>query len=170
MENKNLTFSFHSTVKLFMVIGFLFSGILVYSQNYDSASGATQLEKEGMSPAELVEGLMQEGIITVISTVNSDGTPNAAVFGMRSVNENVLMTNIADTKTTKINLMERKSAIMILVLPEKNEQGHEGAKVVLKYIEDEEKIESLKKNLENVRESATFFEVVKIMAYHYAKA
>ena len=119
-----------------------------------------------MTKSELSWGLKQSGRIVILSTVNSGGTPNAAVFGPRVNDENKILVNISNTKTTKINLMEKKYAVMILVLTEKNKKGLDGTKIVLKYIENEEKLIELKQKVENVNESSTLLEIVKIMPYH----
>ncbi len=139
-----------------------------FAQNYDAVSGATQ--KEGginMSFEQFSKALKLENK-TVFSTVNADGTPNVAVYiHVESLGDNIIVAgSMADTKTTKINILERKKAVMLLMLPEKTEDGFDGAKVVLKLIEDKEKIARLRLKMENSTEKTTFFKVEKFLNYH----
>lgn len=143
-------------------------GSSVGAQNYDSVSGATQkVNGKNMNLEQFKKALGMKRTL-VISTVNADGTPNAAAFAsFTNVGENVFAVNsIADTKTTKINLKERKIAMLLLILSEKTEEGFDGAKVVLKYIEDKDKISDLRLKLEKKTENTTFFTVGKFLSYH----
>lgn len=153
-------------VKVLLIAAlFVFAGLNTQAQNYDAVSGATQSDAPVMTKAELVKALQTKGKLTLLSTVNADGTPNAAVYGVRSINENIVMCNASDKKTTKINLKKSKYAIMTLILKEKTTEGKGGAKVVLKYIDNKEKIKKLKEKLEKSSDATTFFKIEKIMAY-----
>lgn len=139
-----------------------------FAQNYDSVSGATQKEDgKKMNLEQFVKALELKNTC-VFSTVNADGTPNAAVFShIQSRGENILAVgSIADTKTSKINLKKNKIAIMLMVLPEKTIDGFDGAKVVLKYIEDIDKITKLRSKMEESSERTTFFTVEEFLIYH----
>jgi len=138
------------------------------AQNYDSVSGATQkVDGEKMNLEQFRKALDTNRTL-VFSTVNADGTPNAAVFAsFINVGDNVFAVNsIADTKTTKINLKERKTAILIMVLAENTKEGFEGAKVVLKYVEDKDKISDYRSRLKKSTENTTFFTVEDFLIYH----
>lgn len=155
-----------------IVFAFVFVYILAtlasYAQNYDSVSGATQKpDGKNMSFEQFAKALKLENK-TVFSTVNADGTPNVAVYiHVESLGDNIIAVgSMSDSKTTKINIKERKQAIMLLILPENTEDGFDGAKVVLKYIEDEKKIAELRSKMENSTERTTFFTVEKFLNYH----
>ena len=137
------------------------------AQNYDNATGATQLDKPDLTKEQLARILKAEKKVCIYSTVNSDNTPNAGAFGAYVVDDNyIYIRSLNDAKTTKINLKERHYAVLIVALFEKNEEGFDGAKVILKYINNDDKIEELKAKLEKSSETTTFFEIVKIMPYH----
>lgn len=145
----------------------LCSGTL-FAQNYDTVSGATQ-KADGKS-MNLDQFKKAVGIKTkklVFSTVNADGTPNAAVYGsFVNIKDNVFAVNsMADSKTTKINVIRTKQALLILCLDEKTEEGFDGAKVVLKYVSDSEKIKGYRAKMEKSSEKTTFFTVDKFLIY-----
>ena len=152
---------------ILLAVVFISAGAM--AQSYDSVSGATQKEDaKNMNMEHFKKALQQKDKKLVFSTVNEDGTPNAAVYGsFGNIEANIFAVNsMADSKTTKINVKRDKKAIMLLVLPEKNEDGFDGAKVVLKYIDDEEKIKALRSKMEKSSERTTFFSVEKFLLYH----
>ena len=140
----------------------------VVAQNYDSVSGATQKEDGKKMNLEQFKKALEMKKNLVFSTVNADGTPNAAVYAsFINIEENVFaVISMADTKTTKINLRERGKAILLLVLDEKTEDDFDGAKVVLNYIDDKEKIHGYLAKMEKSSEKTTFFSVEKFLIYH----
>jgi len=149
----------------FIVIVFSISGI--NAQNYDSVSGATQkADGKNMTFEQFSDALKLENK-TMFSTVNADGTPNVAVYiHVEGLGNNIIAAgSMADIKTTKMNILERKQAVMLLILPEKTADGFDGAKVVLKYIDDEEKIAGLRSKMETSTEKTTFFTVEKFLNY-----
>ena len=155
-------------LKLLLIACFVFIGGAISAQNYDSVSGATQKADGKNINLEQFKKALDMKRTLVLSTVNADGTPNAAAFAtFINVGENVFAVNsIADTKTTKINLKERKLAMLIMILQEKTEDGFDGAKVVLKYVEDKDKIAKLRSKLEKSSENTTFLSVEKFLNYH----
>lgn len=155
--------------KLFLTFTFLafFAGVSI-AQSYDSVSGATQKEDgKSMNLEQFKKALGMEKKL-VFSTVNEDGTPNAAVYGsFNHIEGNIFAVNsMADAKTTKINVKRTKEAILLLVLNGKTEDDFDGAKVVLKYIESADKIAKLRAKLEKSSERTTFFSVEKFLIYH----
>ncbi|MBT3382339.1 MAG: hypothetical protein HN778_18090 [Prolixibacteraceae bacterium] len=150
-----------------VIAAFILAGGNLNAQNYDSVSGATQkADGKNMTFEQFSEALKLESK-TVFSTVNADGTPNVAVYiHVESLGDNIIAAgSMADTKTTKINILERKQAVMLLILPDKTEDGFDGAKVVLKYIDDKEKIADLRSKMEESTEKTTFFTVEKFLNY-----
>lgn len=155
-------------LRLFLIACFVFIGGAISAQNYDSVSGATQkADGKNMNLEQFKKALDMKRTL-VLSTVNEDGTPNAAAYAtVTNIEGNVFAVNsIADTKTTKINLKERKLAIMIMILQEKTADGFDGAKVVLKYVEDKDKIAKLRSKMEKSSENTTFLSVEKFLSYH----
>ena len=153
-------------IVFFIVIVFSLSSL--NAQNYDSVSGATQkADGKNMTFEQFSEALKLENK-TLFSTVNADGTPNVAVYiHVEGLGDNIIAAgSMADTKTTKINILERKQAVMLLILPEKTEDGFDGAKVILKYIEDKDKIAELRSKMKNSTEKTTFFTVENFLNYH----
>lgn len=152
---------------LFLALILLIAGA-ASAQNYDSVSGATQkVDGEKMNLEQFKKALDTNRTL-VFSTVNADGTPNAAVYAsFTNVGENVFAVNsMADSKTTKINLKERKIAILIMVLAEKTSDGFEGAKVVLEYVDNAGKIADYRSRMEKSSENTTFFTVEDFLIYH----
>lgn len=155
-------------LKLLLIACFVFIGGIISAQNYDSISGATQkADGKNMNLEQFKKALDMKRTL-VLSTVNADGTPNAAAFAtFINIVENVFAVNsIAGTKTTKINLKERKLAMLLLILQEKTEDGFDGAKVVLKYVEDKDQIAKLRSKMEKSSENTTFLSVEKFLSYH----
>lgn len=152
---------------LILTILTLFCGTAM-AQNYDAVSGATQkADGKNMSLDQFKSALGDKSKKLTLSTVNADGTPNSAAYGsFVNIEDNVFAVNsIADTKTTKINVMRTKLAMLLLVLNEKNEDGFDGAKVVLKYVDDAEKTANYRSKMEKSSEKTTFFTVEKFLSY-----
>lgn len=140
----------------------------VFAQSYDTVSGATQkADGKSMNLDQFKKALEITGRKLIFSTVNADGTPNAAAFAsFQNIEDNVFaVTSMDDSKTTKINVKRTKQAILIMVLNEKNEDGFDGAKVVLKYVGDSEKVSKYRSQMEKSSEKTTFFTVEKFLAY-----
>ncbi|MDX1284791.1 MAG: hypothetical protein R3182_07265, partial [Draconibacterium sp.] len=65
---------------ILLAVVFISAGAL--AQSYDSVSGATQKEDaKNMNMEHFKKALQQKDKKLVFSTVNEDGTPNAAVYG-----------------------------------------------------------------------------------------
>ena len=93
-------------ITLTLLIGALLSIGTIQAQNYDSVSGATQkADGKTMNLEQFTKALDMKKSL-VFSTVNEDGTPNAAVYGsFIPVDGKVFAVNsMADAKTTKINV------------------------------------------------------------------
>ncbi len=146
----------------------LISSSTVVAQNYDTFSGATQKEDaKNMNLDQFKKALEIKSKKLLLSTVNADGSPNAAAYGsFVNIEGNVFAVNsMADSKTTKINVKRTKQAILLLVFNEKTENGFDGAKVVLKYIDDADKITKYRSKLEKSSEKTTFFSVENFLSY-----
>lgn len=156
-------------ISLLLLALFLLAGGISSAQNYDTVSGATQkADGKMMNLEQFTKALQIKKKKLVFSTVNGDGTPNAAVYGsFMPVEENVFAVNsMADTKTTKANVMRDNLAILLLVLDEKTDDGFDGAKVVLNCVSDSDKIAKYRLKLEKSSERTTFFTVEKFLVYH----
>ena len=155
-------------LKLLIVVLFVCIAGVLSAQNYDTVSGATQKADGKKMNLEQFKKALETNRTLIFSTVNADGTPNAAAFAtFANIEGNVFAVNsMADEKTTKINVKERKLAMLIMVLPEKTEDGFDGAKVVLKYIGDKGKIAKYRSKMEKSTEKTTFFSVEDFLIYH----
>lgn len=156
-------------ITLIIFAFFMFQGGTLFAQNYDSVSGATQKEDgKSMNLEQFKKALELKTKSLIFSTVNADGTPNAAVYGsFANIEGNVFAVNsMGDSKTTKINVNRNKLAILILVLAEKTEDGFDGAKVVLKPVSNPAKITAYRSEMEKSSEKTTFFTVEKFLIYH----
>lgn len=131
-----------------------------------SASTTQFYEDSAISGEELLDAIRNmEGSIT-LATTNEDGSPNLAVIIPGVADENTLMFGIAPNQT-KINIEERKLAVMSVYIynPEAVEKTDRniGAKLVLKLVEDEEKITKLTKDTDTPEGAMTFMEIVKVL-------
>lgn len=155
-------------IALILVAFFALNFGTVFAQNYDSVSGATQkADGTNMNMEQFKSALNDKSKKLIISTVNDDGTPNSAVYGsFVHIEDNVFAVNsMAKTKTTKINVMRTKLALLILALNEKNKDGFDGAKVVLKYVDDPAKISKYRAKMLKSSDKTTFFMVEKFLSY-----
>lgn len=155
-------------ITLILIAFFTLNCGAAFAQNYDTVSGATQkADGKNMNLDQFKSALDIKSKKLILSTVNEDGTPNAAVYGsFVNIEDNVFAVNsIADSKTTKINVMRTKLALLILVLDEKNKEGFDGAKVVLKYVNDPNKILKYRAKMLKSSDKTTFFTVEKFLSY-----
>lgn len=155
-------------IKLILLAVFVITSGALSAQNYDTVSGATQKEDgKSMNLSQFRKALEGKDKSMVFSTVNKDGTPNAGVYGsFVNIEENVFAVNsMADTKTTKMNVVRTGKAILILILGEKTADGFHGAKVVLNHVSDAAKIAKYRSKMEKSSEKTTFFTVEKFLIY-----
>jgi hypothetical protein len=155
-------------LKLFVVVLFVCITGALSAQSYDSVSGATQKADGKKMNLEQFKKALGMNRTLVFSTVNADGTPNAAAYAsFTNIEGNVFAVNsMADEKTTKINAKERKLVMLIMILTEKTDDGFDGAKVVLKHIGDKDKIAKYRSKMEKSTEKTTFFTVEDFLIYH----
>ena len=136
-----------------------------------NASAGIFYEKSSWDEAKVKEVLannVSTAAAVVLSTTNEDGTPNAATIVPGMVNDNTLVFNIASEGNTKINLVEREIAVLTIFNHNAGEEDkfvrNQGARVVLKTVTDEAKIEALVKEagLED-GSTAVFTEMVEFL-------
>ena len=116
------------------------------------ASEGIFYEKSSWDEAKVKEVLannVSTAAAVVLSTTNEDGTPNAATIVPGMVNDNTLVFNIASEGNTKLNLVEREIAVLTIFNHNAGEEDkfvrNQGARVILKTVTDEDKIEALVK-------------------------
>ena len=135
------------------------------------ASEGIFYEKSSWDEAKVKEVLannVSTAAAVVLSTTNEDGTPNAATIVPGMVNDNTLVFNIASEGNTKLNLVEREIAVLTIFNHNAGEEDkfvrNQGARVVLKTVTDEAKIEALVKEagLED-GSTAVFTEMVEFL-------
>lgn len=143
------------------------SGV-VFAQNYDTVSGATQkADGKTMNLEQFQKALQVKGKKLIFSTVNEDGTPNSAVYGsFNQIEDKVFAVNsMSDSKTTKLNVKRTGMAMLLLILDEKTEDDFYGAKVVLKHVNDADAILKYRSKMEKSSDKTTFFSVDKFLIY-----
>ena len=117
---------------------------------------------------EVLKNNVSKAAAVVVSTTNEDGTPNAATIVPGLVNDNTLVFNIATEGNTKKNMVERGIAVLTMFdhNPEAEDKAlrNQGARVVLKTVTDEDKINELVKEA-GLKDASTavFMEMVKIL-------
>ncbi|MCR1950568.1 MULTISPECIES: pyridoxamine 5'-phosphate oxidase family protein [unclassified Clostridium] len=117
---------------------------------------------------EVLKNNVSKAAAVVVSTTNEDGTPNAATIVPGLVNDNTLLFNIATEGNTKKNMLERQIAVLSLFAhnPEAEDKAlrNQGARVILKTITDEDKINELVKEAQlKDASTAVFMEIVEIL-------
>ncbi len=114
-----------------------------------SASTTYYYEESSITGDELnkaLENPSEYGAV-VLSTVNEDGSPNAATIVPSLIEENTLMAYIAEENSTRINLDREGMAVMTLfkhdATAEEKMERNQGARIVLSIISDEDRINEL---------------------------
>lgn len=117
---------------------------------------------------EILKNNASKAAAVVVSTTNEDGTPNAATIIPGLVNDNTLVFNIATEGNTKKNMLERQIAVLTLFAhnPEAEDKAlrNQGARVLLKTVTDENKINELVKEAQlKDASTAVFMEIVEVL-------
>lgn len=146
----------------------------VTTANVDTISQASTgifYEKSSWDESKVKDVLknnVSNAAAVVVSTTNEDGTPNAATIVPGLVNDNTLVFNIASEGNTKKNMLERGVAVLTIFNHNVGEADkfvrNQGARVVLKTVTDEDKINDLVKEA-GLKDSSTavFMEMVKVL-------
>ena len=124
------------------------SGVVIENASVDSISKASTkafYEESSLKGQELIDAINARSGSFTFATTNEDGSPNLAVFGFGMIDENYAMAGISENQTLQ-NLKRNK-----------------GARLVIKMIEDKNKIEELMTKTEGKsNENTTFFEIVEV--------
>lgn len=141
---------------------------IVKTAKVDSISAASKTyfyEKSALKDNALLEAIKQRKGASTVATTNVDGSPNLAVVVPGLADDNTLMFEMAENQT-KVNVQDRKIAVLSVYIynptaAEKTERNV-GAKVVLKLVEDKDKIKQLTEKTK-AKEGTIFMEMVKTM-------
>ena len=105
--------------------------------------------------------------MSVVSTVNADGTPNIAIFTPGAAGDDShIVFGLADN-ATKANLLRDKVAKMVFDIPntaaETKEERHQGAVVKLELEEDQTVLDELKKGNEYITDASLVCKIVELL-------
>lgn len=121
----------------------------------------TNLDKQG-----LLDAIAAYSGVSVVATVNADGTPNNAIFTPGAINGYIVF-GLADN-ATKSNLLRDKQAVLVFDSPntaaETKEGRHTGAVAELKLVEDSKVLEDLKAASEYVTDASLVCEITEVRA------
>lgn len=122
----------------------------------------TNLDKQG-----LLDAIAAYSGVSVVATVNPDGSPNNAIFVPGAV-DGYLVFGLAEN-ATKANLLRDKQAVLVFDIPntaaETKEGRHTGAVAELKLVEDQKIIDDLKAaNSDRVNDTSVICEITEVRA------
>ena len=120
-----------------------------------------------MSQQELLDAIAAYSGVSVVSTVNADGTPNIAIFTPGAAGDDShIVFGFADN-ATKTNLLRDKVAKMVFDIPntaaETKEERHQGAVVKLELEEDQDVLADLMANNDRITENSVVCRIVEVL-------
>lgn len=145
------------------------TGVVIENASVDSISKASTkafYEESSLKGQELVDAVNARTGTFTYATTNEDGSPNLAIFGFGMIDENYAMAGISQNQTLE-NLKRNKIAVVSFYQYDANAtdklERNKGARLVVRVIEDQAKIDELKSKTEGKsNENTTFFEIVEI--------
>lgn len=144
------------------------SGAVVAStDSISKASTVYYYESSSWDEAKVIDAIknkVSDFAAVVVSTVNEDGSPNAATIVPGIDQENYLMFDFGTEGSTFNNMKERE--IAVLTLFEHNAEAevkNQGARVALKVVTDEAKIKELAERNKLDAKTTIFTEIVKVI-------
>ena len=145
------------------------TGVVIENASVDSISKASTkyfYEQSSLNGQELVDAINSRKGTFTYATTNEDGSPNLAIFGFGMIDEKYAMAGITENQTLQ-NLKRNKIGVVSFYqynaeATDKFERN-KGARLVIKVVEDQAKIDELKAKSEGKSgDTSTFFEVVEI--------
>ena len=120
-----------------------------------------------MSQQELLDAIAAYSGVSVVSTVNADGTPNIAIFTPGAAGDDShIVFGFADN-ATKANLLRYKVAKMVFDIPntaaETKEERHQGAVVKLELEEDQDVLADLMASNDRITENSLVCRIVEVL-------
>lgn len=120
-----------------------------------------------LTQQELLDAIAAYSGVSVVSTVNADGTPNIAIFTPGAAGDDShIVFGFADN-ATKTNLLRDKVAKMVFDIPntsaETKEERHQGAVVKLELEEDADVLAELMANNERITENSVVCRIVEVL-------
>lgn len=136
--------------------------------NVDSISAASKVvfyPDSSLEGQELIDAIEARTGAVAIATTNDDGTPNIATIIPGVADENTLMFGSTENQT-KLNIDQRKLAVLSFYIykpdAEEKSERNAGARLILKLVEDDSKLEELRTKTE-AGEETIFMEIVKVL-------
>ena len=128
---------------------------------------ATTGKYTNLSQQELLDAIAAYSGVSVVSTVNADGTPNIDIFTPGAAGDDShIVFGLADN-ATKANLLRDKVAKMVFDIPntaaETKEERHQGAVVKLELEEDQTVLDELKKGNEYITDASLVCKIVELL-------
>lgn len=136
----------------------------------DSISKASTIyyyEGSSWDEAKVIDAIknkVSDVAAVVVSTVNEDGSPNAATIVPGIDEENYLMFAYGSENSTFVNMKERQIAVLTIFEHNPTEEvKNQGARVVLQVVTDETKINELAERNALDAKTTVFTEIVKVI-------
>ena len=154
------------TIMLFVLMAsFLVAAVEPSIDSISSASVTNYYQKSSLEGEALFDALRDRRGAIVVSTTNSDGSPNAGIVIPGVVDENTLMFGLAENQT-KVNLIARKYAVITTYIYKPDAQDklerNRGARIIVSYISDQAEIDRLIQQT-GAREGTIFVKVEKVL-------
>lgn len=120
-----------------------------------------------LTQQELLDEIAAYSGVSVVSTVNADGTPNIAIFTPGAAGDDShIVFGLADN-ATKTNILRDKVAKMVFDIPntaaETKEERHRGAVVKLELEEDQDVLAELMANNDRISENSIVCRIVEVL-------
>ena len=143
------------------------AAVVASTDSVSKASTVYYYEDSSWDEAKVIDAIknkVSDFAAVVISTVNEDGSPNAATIVPGLDDEGYLMFAYGSEGSTFENMKERQMAVLTLF--EHNAEAevkNQGARVALKVVTDEAKIKELAERNKLDAKTTIFTEIVKVI-------
>lgn len=135
------------------------------SMSADSVSGASVLlQSSDYTLENATDVFYLPNTAVVISTVNADGTPNAASMETMIIDESTIGVTSSLGNQTMINISERQYAIFTVYSVQTDGSMGTGARLVVERMSDEEKQDKEKETGRNFNNNMLLLKVVKVLS------
>lgn len=143
------------------------SGAVASTDSVSKASTVYYYEGSSWDEAKVIEVIknkVSDVAAVVVSTVNEDGSPNAATIVPGLDDENYLMFAYGSEGSTFENMKAREMAVLTIFEHNPTEEvKNQGARVVLQVVTDEAKINELAEKNQLDAKTTVFAEIVRVI-------
>ena len=132
----------------------------------DAVSSASMLLQSGSFDYTLenaTDAFSLPNTAVVISTVNADGTPNAASMQTMVIDHETIAVTSSLGNQTMINISERNYAIFTIYSVQTDESMGNGARLVVERMSDEDRKAKEKETGQSLRDNLLVMKVVRVM-------